>query len=393
VHATSLVVLGLTACSFHPGSAGSPSIDAPDDCGTWQPHHFDACAIPAPDGPLDVSGAATFDTDSGMLTGSSTVTPTSTTISASGVDSYLISITTLNIQPGATLRVIGSKPLIVAAWEMIDVQGTIDTGSTPSQAGAGANPSSLCAMAIPGSAQSGADMPTTSGGSGGGGGGGFRGAGGHGGTGNDAPMCVGGVGGTAVEAPTVVRGGCSGAPSGKAGPAYVADPNIVSVAGLGGGAIQLTARRAINLGAAAQVLAGGGGGGGAVVGAATGGAGGGAGGLIGLDAPITTIAGATLAANGGGGGSSGQFAGMGHVGQDGQPSASAATGGMTDSTCAAAGCDGGAGATFDGVSSANPLVGCGGSGGGGGAGFILTWGVVMKSDSPVISPVELAGPT
>lgn len=359
-------------------------------CTTWIPRHFDACAIPPPSQPLDLTGDWTFDTDTGMLTPSVGVAimPAGTKITqAGGIDAYVVSLEGLAIEANGTLRVIGSMPLIVASWQQIQIAGSIDAGSTPAQPGAGANPASECDLALVTSAQPG-QIAVSTGGSGGGGGGAFGGRGGHGGIGDNPQGPLGGAGGAVRAAPTIVIGGCSGAPSGQAGPGDTGDPTAVSVAGIGGGALQLTARVSITI--TGRVLASGGGGGGAPAGSAAGGGGGGGGGFLGFDAPAIGWNGATIAANGGGGGSSGPFAGVGVVGQDGQPSATQAAGG-TATSCAEAGMVGGADITPDGADSTNPLYSCGGAGGGGGVGFVLTWGDLATTGSPMISPPAQPG--
>jgi hypothetical protein len=383
------------ACSFHHGEAAPDAPDAsPPDasvCTTWNARHFDACTIPPPSEPLDLTGDWVFDTDTGTLTPSSGVPimPAGMMIvQPGGAGAYVMSVAGLAIEANGSLRVIGSVPLIVASWQDIAVAGTIDAGSTPAQAGAGASPKATCDPALATSAQPG-QIAVMTGGSGGGGGGAFGGAGGHGGIGDNPQGPLGGAGGVAQSAPVVVIGGCSGAVSGQAGPGDTAgDPTAVSPAGIGGGAVELSARVSIRI--TGHVLAGGGGGGGAPAGSASGGGGGGAGGYLGFDSPAITWTGAVVAANGGGGGSSGPFAGTGNPGQDGQPSATGATGGAATS-CAEAGMVGAAGTTSDGASSTNPLYSCGGAGGGGGVGFVLTWGQVTQSGAPTISPAARQG--
>ncbi len=375
--------------------------DAPAECSMWKPHNFVACSIPAPSGELDLTaGVWTFSTDSGALTDPTNVvtTPANKPITQTdGSTAYLISIASLNVEPGATLLVTGAEPLIVASWDTITVAGTIDVGSSGVRVGAGSSPQPQCrttpwSTTAGTTAMLGQDEVPTTGGSGGGGGGALDGNGGAGGTGDNPQSAVGGFGGVAISAPAIVRGGCSGANSGKAGPGDTAgDPNAISVGGAGGGAIELAARTAVAI--TGMVLAGGGGGGGCPLGSASGGGGGGAGGLLAFDSPGIAFTGATIAANGGGGGASGGFAETGNGGQDGQPSAVRAAGGAAPaSACAEAGQLGGAGNTPNGASSANTVFACGGSGGGGGVGFVLTWGTVTKA-AATISPVDMPGPS
>src|SRR5205085_1029277 len=103
----------------------------------------------------------------------------------------------LAIAAGAQLRLVGAKPVLIAAWSSITIDGTLDIGShladqlAIGRLGAGANAD--CGVHDGGL---GADGVTT-GGSGGGGGGALRGAGGAGGTGDNATR-PGGAGGTGV---------------------------------------------------------------------------------------------------------------------------------------------------------------------------------------------------
>ncbi len=417
VHTRSLLVgLALAAgCGFHPNAGSSDSnngsdsggsgggsdagfslppdsADAPAECESWHPQHFDACAIPAPSTGLDLDGAWTLSTDTGVLTGSSTITPAGGALTQSGgPNAYIISIQSLKIETTGSLRVIGTAPLVVASWGDVDVLGSIDAGSTSAgSAGAGASPSSLCGANATGVATQGG-IGVSTGGSGGGGGGAFHGNGGHGGIGDSPPGPTGGTGGVAVSPPTIVRGGCSGAPSGEAGSdPSASDPTAVATGGIGGGALQLSSRTSISI--TGHVLSGGGGGGGAPDNSACGGGGGGAGGLLGFDAASISFANAIIAANGGGGGGSSPFGTglVGTPGQDGQPSGTQAIGGAV-SSCSEAGMLGGAGSTTSGASSTNPVEACGGAGGGGGVGFVLTWGIVSQAGS-TISPAALPGP-
>ena len=390
--------LCLAACSYHPGAAGTATgsgdggfpplpdgADAPAVCATWHPHHFDPCMIPAPSTGLDLAGAWTFSTDSGELTGPSSLpAPAGGPLTQTdGTMAYIISIQSLTVEPTGSLRVIGGKPLIVASWGDIAIDGSIDAGSTAGQAGAGSSPSECTATGVGTGVNA-----APSGGSGGGGGGGFHGTGGTGGTGDNPACCAGGAGGGAITTPTVVIGGCTGGASGQAGAGDPGAMTAISTGGAGGGAIQLTSMTKVTV--SGTVTSGGEGGGGAPTGSACGGGGGGAGGFVGFDAAMIDLDGATIAANGGGGGGSAPFAGTGAPGQDGQPSATQATGGAM-STCSEAGMLGGAGATLDGASSTNMVVSCGGAGGGGGVGYILTWGAATTAGATISPPVQ-AGP-
>lgn len=337
------------------------------DCTGWMPRHFDACAIPVPDGnPLVLAGASTYDTTTGALTGpGGTTTPPSLVVATGRV----LSVDSLTLEAGATLRVIGTHPLIVASWTSIAVAGTIDVSSTALELGAGAN-AAACTVAQPG--------VNNGNGGGGGGGGGYGGRGGNGGQGDGGN---GGAGALPVAMPPLLQGGCAGARGGNAdGPG--------GVAGGGGGGVQLTARTSVELAATARLHAGGAGGLQALVqgGNGQGGGGGaGSGGMIGLEgATIAIAAGAILAANGGGGGE-GSGNQQGNAGQPGQLSSQRAPGGAGGSDAGDGGL-GGAGLTINGTPGANDND-FGGGGGGGGVGFVvLTSAAAATTTGAVISP-------
>jgi hypothetical protein len=416
-----VVLVCLVGCKFHsPTAAGdagdddgavTPDVpdapDAPADCLSWNAKNFDPCAIgsPMPDPGMTSAGSPyTYDTTDGggVLTdkvGTTIFTSPATTMQTDSTVVAVMNVESFVMPPNVELHVVGSKPLIIASWSMLEVGGTIDAGSytaetdgvthadTTIRAGAGSDPAGCnTAFGSPGT-----DHPSTTGGSGGGGGGAHAGAGGAGAIGDSNVAILGGPGGTAITTPNVIRGGCRGGASGKAGAGAQAPATSASVAnpGSGGGAIQLAARQALRVPGSGIVNAGGGGGGGAPQGTACGGGGGGSGGYIGLDAPTVVING-TIAANGGGGGASSPFAGFGVLGENALMGAAAAQGGTHHvgggSTCGLAGAVGGAGATTAG-STATGMDSCGGGAGGGGVGFVLVWGVLDKTNS-TISPAE-----
>lgn len=380
---------------------GDASVDAPPTdaagCSAWNARAFDPCAIPGPGAAVSIPAAqtVTYDTDIPGFVGGAATNPPTVVISQGGTPAVVIAVDTFFLSAGATMNVIGTRPLIIAAWGTIDVQGTLDVGSrrSASRVGAGANPA-VCAATV---AQAGDDETTTGGGSGGGGGGGFQGAGGIGGPGDSNRENPGGTGGGAVGTPAIVRGGCAGAASGKAGPdSNVTSPSNASTTapgGAGGGAVHLAARQSITVGSLGRVLAGGAGGGGAPLHSAVGGGGGGSGGYVAFDAPsLAFAANARVAANGGGGGSSDAFVSTGDPGSDGLDSATAAPGGAVGS-CARAGAVGSAGATLAGEAASQDEVACGGAGGGGGAGYVLVFGAgfvvpgaVVFSPPPTVVP-------
>jgi len=340
-------------------------------CSIFSARHFDACMIAAPGGDLmlDQSGTYTYDTDTAMLappSGPATMPPAEITPSG-----RLISVHSLTVAAGTTLRVVGTRPLLVASWSTISVSGSIDASSNVNGAGAGANPPECSTHAA------GAGTGDTGGG-GGGGGGGFHGAGGAGGIGSSG-VGLAGTGGTPVAVPPL-SGGCKG---GSGGTGDVPG----GVGGNGGGAIQLTAKDSITVGG--TIHAGGAGGEPGMVITAqgdSGGGGGGSGGMIGLEAPsITLLLTSTLAANGGGGGEGvNTTTGGTQRGADGSAFAMQSAGG--------AGTDGGdgglgsGGAVLTGGPGDSDSDGAGG--GGGGAGYIAIKTASLTAGSGTESPAH-----
>jgi hypothetical protein len=250
-----------------------------------------------------------------------------------------------SVTVSATLRAVGSRPLVIIARDGVDVSGTIDVsavGNTPGPRGR------------PGATSAGGDASGLGAGrggthdgdyrDGGGGGGGLCGRGGTGGSGGASSL--GGVGGgphdLGTDAETLRGGGGGGAGNGASG--------RFGAGGAGGGALQISSRGTITV--RGRILARGSAGANGLGGSGNDGAGGGggAGGWILLEAPDLELSG-TLDASGGPGG-------------DGEGGISGGrAGGGSDS-------NGGNGATHD------SYFGDGG-GGGGGAGCI-----VLRSHRP-----------
>lgn len=240
-----------------------------------------------------------------------------------------------------TIRVTGSRPLVLVATSSIAVQGTLDVASHRSsgQVGPAANPSAC-------------DNGTAPGTSGGGAGGSFGGSGGKGG-GGQSDANTGGAAGNATAAPTTLRGGCRGQ-----------DGNGTNegAGGNGGGAVYLIAETSINVTGTLDAS-----GAGATSGAlnASGGGGGGSGGFIGLDAPTVLNAG-NIVANGGGGGEGSGTSTAGDPGDDPANPTTPAPGGAGLSTSGGDGGDGAAGTTLTGENGTTGTNGGGGAGGGAG---------------------------
>lgn len=386
-----LLLLLVVGCSFSgpdggggpdggPGRDGDAEPDAPGPCVSWSSragHVPMTCDLPA--GPAwTVTSNTTFNTTNGTYTEGAG--PTGMEITQTGGGQIrVISVASFTVAPSATLRVVGSRPLLVLSWSTINVAGIIDVSSVRSGSmtslGAGAN-------------RMGCDTGDNGQGnqdSGGGGGGGFHLGGGKGGNG-DGGNTNGGPGGGSTPRPAIVVGGCRGGNGGSGSSA--------GQAGASGGAIQLTAKVSIQLTDTAQISAGGmGGQGGQGDG---GGGGGGAGGFIGLDAPtVTTISGALLASNGGGGGT-GCDGNTGPNGANGNVGTARAPGGPA-AVCsnAVAGGRGGALGTpiemagEDGVNSQSNGTSAGG--GGGGVGYIVVWAGTLQFQG-IASPAHVLVP-
>src|SRR5262249_52844845 len=128
----------LTACSFRAGTASiAAGSDARSACAAWITRHFDACKIPGPSGDIHlvVGGSPyTVTTSSGgaaLLDGSnSAIAIATTTLTQSdGIVMAVWSVTTLEVDSGVTVDIVGasgSPPLVIAAWETIQIDGTLD---------------------------------------------------------------------------------------------------------------------------------------------------------------------------------------------------------------------------------------------------------------------------
>jgi len=291
------------------------------------------CMTPSSLTRVTISASLTIDTDNMEL--------------CTAIGKYcVIAATTLMIN--ATLRATGTKPLVLLASDSIIVSQLIDVGShrLPTEfIGAGADPVTCLAGALPGTSAGGA-------------GGSFAGTGGGGGAGGDGGS--GGLPASATAPITTFRGGCRGQDGNGPGK---------GVGGHGGGAVYLIAGNRISITGPGINAAGEGGTGGVVVGnAMSGGGGGGAGGMIGLDAPTITGTGLILANGGGGGQGSGTVV-PGATGSD-PTGINAASGGTANSGGSGCGGDGGNGSSgiAGGSGTSGGMFQCGAPGGGGGGG-------------------------
>lgn len=367
----SVVLSVLAACSFEHGEVppplldGAPSVESPPTCKTFS-SQLDTCAYEPPTVDAMISGAATYNTDTGVLTsGESSVDVTHMTVQGNAGPIDAVFFRDVRIMANTKLRVTGSLPLALIAYGTTTVEQAAVIDASDGGAGARAT--------CPNSAIAGRP---DDGGAGGGGGGGFGGAGGTGGTGNsDGTAVAGGTGGEPIEQPPGPLGGCPGAAGGK-GDDGGGSP------GKGGGAIYIAAQTKIEIAASSGINVGGGGGGGGQKNGTfsdgdAGGGGGGSGGLIMLESPIVRSLG-TLAANGGGGGEASGNGSSGKGGEAGKLATTPAAGGGGNSSSGTDGGAGGAKGAPNGASVTTSQAG-GGGGGGGGAGFV----VVLSADPTV----------
>jgi len=387
--------LAAPACQFDetglPGTSGGdddptpPDIDQPpgvlpppgDDptCWTWAVSVFDPCDT-NPGGDIVIGGGTwTYDTDTGVMhspNGDETTPSNNLVAQTLGPTARMITASSITISEDGKLRVVGSRPLIIASWSTLDVLGTIDASSRVDEpfSGAGSEPT-MCAMAAPTPGQDRAD------GAGGGGGGAFAGKGGNGGDGRPGTK---GTGGTKVEFPGYVRGGCAGAAGG-------ATQIAAGDGSPGGGAVHLVAKTQLTI--SGMVEAGGAGGGAGLQGndddsLGSGGGGAGSGGYIGIESESVTLTEtAIVAANGGGGGEAGDDEADGDLGDDGLIAMIEALGGAGAAEKGGNGGNGGYLDKPDGKAGKKQDVG---GGGGGGAGFVALRAFTQNVPLGTVSP-------
>ncbi|HYV44618.1 MAG TPA: putative metal-binding motif-containing protein [Myxococcaceae bacterium] len=286
---------------------------------------------------------------------------------ASGIDAVVLPMRGLRVETNHTLRLIGTRPVILAVFGDVVVDGLVNAGGGGTTPGAGGNDSSSSACGATGAGAAG--MASSSSG-GGGGGGAFAGTGGAGGNSNlSAAGALGGSvnGGTDLQP---IRGGCGGGAGGDSG----------GTGGGGGGGVQISASDTMTIRGKVASQGGGGQGGQSDQ---SGGGGGGSGGAVLLEATSMSFsAAARVTVNGGGGGegdnccASGTYDGAG--GANGKnDGVGVAAGGDTSNSPGGAGGGGGAGPTAaaDGADGGSATAGGatirgGGGGGGGGVGRI-----------------------
>jgi hypothetical protein len=228
----------------------------------------------------------------------------------SGPDLVVVTLRSLNVAAGTTLRVTGSRPVVLAVFGDATIAGTIDVSASGTAGGPGNNWECNLNDAVNGT---GAQTP----GGGGGGGGGLGANGGRGGNGDGGSQ--GGQSGIArgTAALTPLLPGCRGGWGGGCG-----DPP-----GGGGGALQLAVTGQLQITGSLLSRGASGVDGCGIKGGASGG---GSGGAILLQANQVTVGGgATLSASGGTGGrgANGGNGGVGSATGAGQAGSAAPTAG------------------------------------------------------------------
>jgi hypothetical protein len=354
-------VFGLDTPKLHDAGGGgsdSGSADCSSMVGLYGKNGnagwFQYCAVP---GVRTFSNTTLIDTDdtSGMT--------------CAGHEPFACLIESGTITLNGLVTVTGTRPLILAASTVIDINGILDVSSSPAGNGPAANPQ-LCSQNGTGAT----GMAGIGGGGGGGAGGSWSSMGGNGGrSGGRGLGVVGGGAAMPSDSPTMLRGGCAGASGGVA-----TGGSGGGRGGSGGGAVYLMSPQIV-LDATSQIESVGMfGTGGVSGGAATGsggGAGGGTGGLIVFDTEMLQLppSGGLVFANGGGAGAGGDAMTNGMTGMRSNAPGMAGTGGLA--TVAGGGVGGtgalGIAAAGTGGDGGGSTEHAGGGGGGGGQGFIL----------------------
>jgi hypothetical protein len=261
-------------------------------------------------------GVTTFDSTSLTFTNwcSSQPTPTpvvQTQTATGGPDIVVLPLLNFTVASGATLKLTGNRPVVLAVFGDATIAGTIDASASGTTPGAGGN--QTCSTGT--GSNGGTDA--------GGGGGGHATAGGTGDT---------GVGGGAIRGATTVIPLLGGCPGGKGGGGSGLFPGSGGNGGVGGGAVQLSAAGTVTF--SGSILANGSAGtngtAGGLLSSGGGGGGGGSGGSVLVEGHVISGAG-TMTVNGGAGGNG-----------DGA-SSGAGTGGTTGAAGSATGNHGGGG--------------------------------------------------
>jgi hypothetical protein len=290
----------------------------------WTPANFDWNTYNFSNAPVSVlnCGTTTVNTTDPDGAGAQVVTftnwcgtapPVAVQTQSGGRDAVVLLMNGLTVASGATLRLIGDRPIILAVNGNTSVSGTIDASSTATDVGAGADYNCTPATAS-GAGSAGTGNASTGGG--GGGGGGFGTVGGSGGDGNGNNN--NGVGGATRGNASLVplTGGCFGGNGGGASGSNGAG-------GSGGGALQISTAGTLTV-ASGGIVRADGEVGTTGAGAEGGGGGGGSGGAVLLEAGTLAVSGTVQARGGNGGNGQGGTAGAAGSTSSGSPGATAA---------------------------------------------------------------------
>jgi hypothetical protein len=365
--------------------AASPPLDFPYAPSNFDPEANAIESAASEDVVLDC-GVSQFDSTSlGFSNWCQAAEPAAVVVEQSDdSEAVVLVMRSLRIAAGATLRLTGSRPVILAVFGEARVDGAIDAGARGTASGPGAERD--CSN---GSGENGDDSGSSIGlGAGGGGGGSFGTVGGDGGQGGDVSSgtAQSAARGDAEPADTLVplRGGCAGGDGGDG-----SGGGTGGNGGGGGGAVQLSVAGLLEVNG---VIGANGGGGAAGSSALSGGGGGGSGGAIALEAGTLEVSGAAVLSANAGAGGAGQSGSptdaAGSAGADGSSGTAVAVGGSPEGSGGSGG-DGAAGGASpeDGTPGGeNATYGYGGGGGGGGLGHIRVRGADACTLPGVWSP-------
>lgn len=389
-----MIALGLVTACYAPASeapctvscATSGSCPGSLTCGSdGVCRGSDGTCGPTTDGPGDGGGAICYGAPGGLRRICLAAAPTldvsfeSSTIDTSvnspacapypGEDNTpetelcLIAARTLRLPAGVTVKLVGTRPVVLLGTTLIEIGGVLDVSSrSPTEIGAGGSHSRCVPDPMPVGAS-------------GGWGGTFFGAGGKGGTTpSDMSPVVPSLPGAPLTTPEYIRGGCRG----QAGGAFPGD------GGAGGGAVYLISQTSIVVTGVINASGGPGTGGGL----RGGGGGGGSGGMIGFDSQVLSAGTASLFANGGGGGcgstsmAAGENGGIASApnapGRGCRVNGAGSFGGDGSSTLTDNGTDGSRSTSID--------VAAGGGGGGGGLLYVIPAANIAGLSGALMAP-------
>jgi hypothetical protein len=369
------------------GGIDATDVDAgpcPGDDWGFEPSNFDDCDILPLTGDLNLTPASwQINTDDNELrdqtNGGITELNSILVNQPDGITIRVLSVSSFTLASGASVRILGSRPLVIVAANDITISGLMSAGASGTSPGSGGGLAGECTSGTGTNGASQQDDNANTGGIGGGGGG-YGAAGGSGAA--VANTSASGVAGGAEEGAVALvplRGGCSGGSGGFGGGA----------GGAGGGAVQLVAGGTITLSDGAQITARGGGGR-AGSASSSGGGGGGSGGAVLIESVNVTVDG-VLTAQGGSGGEGADFFSAGQNGRDGRHLDDTAAAGGNGLSLGGDGGSGGVGGGAAGPGSQGPgdiSFAQGGGGGGGAVGRIR----ITSPNSPTFGGNSVVSP-